>query len=476
MRITHFKWGGAGMLLDKLKKYSESGALPMHMPGHKRNTDAFPWLAELGGGIDITEIDGFDDLNDPQELFFELERRVSRLWGSKESICLVNGSTSGVLAAVRAALERGGELLLFRGSHRSVYHASEIVGCVTHYLTPRIESDFGVWGSITADEVEAALAAHPAVRLVAITSPTYEGVISDVRAIADVCHAHGVPFFVDEAHGAHLGFGDFPESAVHSGADLVVASLHKTLPSLTQTAVLHINGDIVDAKDVRRNAAMFQSSSPSYLLSASIDGCVDYLEREGDVAADRWLSAVRKFDESVHDLENLRILRGGENIFAFDPSKIVISAAGTDIDGAGLMAIFREKFNIELEMAYGDYVVAMTGMGDTAATLMRLADAVHAIDSMCRKIGKSTAVHAFSLPERRMNIRDAVTAAGEFFDLAAAVGRVSGEYVWVYPPGAPILAPGEVIDENIARAIGTCAKLHSTRGCAPDKIFCVGEY
>lgn len=474
-----FAGSGDVMLLDKLKNYSGSGAVPMHMPGHKRNTDSFPWLAELGAGVDITEIDGFDDLNNPRDLFFELERRIAHLWGAKESICLVNGSTSGILAAVRAALERGGELLMFRGSHKSLYHASEIAGAVTHYLTPRIVSGFGIWGSVTADEVKAALAAHPEIRLVAITSPTYEGVISDVRAIADVCHARGVPLLVDEAHGAHLGFGRFPESAVACGADLVVQSLHKTLPSLTQTAVLHINGDLVSIGDVRRNTAMFQSSSPSYLLSASIDGCAGYLEKEGNTAAERWLDAIQKFNESISGVKNLRIMKREENIFSLDPSKIVIFSAGTDLNGAELMDIFRVKFNIELEMAYGDHVVAMTGMGDTDATLLRLAEAVCAVDSMCRKVGTPAGVRAPSLPERRMNIREAVAAAGDFFGINDAVGLVSGEYVWAYPPGAPILVPGEVIDEKIVEAFGVHTKgvkLHSTREGVPDKIFCVGEY
>lgn len=461
------------MLLKNLKDYSSSGALPMHMPGHKRNTKAFPWLSELGGGLDITEIDDFDNLNDPQGLFRKLENRVSRLWGADKSICLVNGSTVGVLSAVRAVMERGGELLMVRGSHKSVYHAAEICGAEVHYIVPRVDRELGIWCSVTAEDVSKALDEHPNVRLVAITSPTYEGVISDIRGIADVCHKRGVPLFVDEAHGAHLGFSGFPESAVKCGADIAVQSLHKTLPCLTQTALLHICGGLVDPTDVRRNAAMFQSSSPSYLLSASIDACVGYLEQEGNEAAKRWLSALNSFDEKVRGLEKLHIWKGGDCVFARDPSKIVISTVGADIDGAALMKLLREKFGVELEMACGNYALAMTGIGDTEPTLSRLADAVIAADKMCRKVDKMPTAHEFSQPEKRMPAHEAVSARGEFVDIRNAIGRISGEYIWAYPPGVPIIVPGEAINENAVRMILTDSTLHSTRGQLPDRIFCV---
>ena len=461
------------MLLDKLKIYTASDAVPMHMPGHKRNMTAFPWLGELGGRLDITEIDGFDNLNDPQEIFAELEERVAKLWGADRSICLVNGSTAGVLSAVRAALERGGELLMARGSHKSVYHAAELTGVTAHYLTPHIDIESGIWGSVTAEDVARALDGHPDVRLTAITSPTYEGVISDVRAIADVCHERGVVLFVDEAHGAHLGFGGFPENSVRCGADLVVQSLHKTLPSLNQTAVLHINGDRVDPLDVRRNTSMFQTSSPSYILASSVDGCVRYLEREGGSAADRWLAARRKFDEDVRGLCNLRVYRGGDTVYKLDPSKIVISSAGCGISGAELMEVFRNKFNIELEMAGVDYVVAMTGMGDTEETLRRLAQAVCDADRMCRRCGDIPSPHGFALPERRMTAHEAIAASGEFCRVADALGRVSAEYVWAYPPGVPLLVPGEVIDEDVIQKITSGRILHSTRGDVPGRILCI---
>lgn len=441
----------------------------MHMPGHKRNGKLFPWLNALGGGLDITEIDGFDNLNAPQTLFKDLEERAARLWGAGETIALVNGSTAGVLTAVRAALERGGELLMFRGSHKSVYHGAEIVRAKVHYLVPKMLPDTPIWGPVTPGEVAAALETHPDVRLVSITSPTYEGVISDIEAIAAVCHARGVPLLVDEAHGAHLGFGEFPKSAVQCGADLVVQSLHKTLPSLTQTALLHINGSLMDPADVRRNAEKFQTSSPSYLLSASIDGCVRFLEQEGTAAVHRWVELLTEFYQRMEGLENLKMIR------TQDPSKLVISAGDTDLDGPTLMEILREQYRIELEMAHGSYVVAMTGMGDTRESLRRFALAVGRIDKNCRRTCAPTAAPAFVLPESRLPIHQAVTAKGELCPLAAAEGRLSGEYVWAYPPGTPLLVPGEVVSGEAVRAIQSQQGLHSSRGKIPQKIFCIDE-
>ncbi len=459
-------------LLDKLRQYSDSGALAMHMPGHKRNTEDFAWLAPLGARFDITEIDGFDNLNDPQELFARLEERAARLWGAKQSICLVNGSTAGVLAAIRAAVPSGGEILLARNSHKSVYHAAELADAKPHYLLPSADPQTGIFGSVSAAEVAQALDAHPNVRLVAVTSPTYEGVISDVRRIADVCHARGALLFVDEAHGAHLGFGGFPESAVRCGADLVVQSLHKTLPSLTQTAILHVNGERIDPARVRRNTVIFQSSSPSYLLSASIDGCVNYLERQGTAAAERWLAARAEFDRAAESLAHLCIWQGGQTVFAQDPSKIVVFCADADLTGRELAGIFREQFRIEVEMAHECYVVAMTGMGDTAQSLRRFADAVCAIDRTCRKGGLPRPVQPFVLPEKRLSVGEALASPGAFCPLAEAVGQVSGEYVWAYPPGIPVLVPGEVIGEGM---LGEAEKLHSDRGQLPKRIFCVGN-
>ncbi len=453
-------------LTDKLKAYSESGAVAMHMPGHKRNSEEFPWLRGLADR-DITEIHGFDNLNDPEGLFRDLERRIARLWGAGESVALVNGSTVGLMAAVLAVLEGGGELLMCRDSHRCVYHAAQLGKIQTRYLTPERDPALGIPLSVTAGQVEAALEAFPGTRLVCVTSPTYEGVVSDIAAIAGVCHAHGVPLLVDEAHGAHLGFGGFPASSVTLGADVAVQSLHKTLPSLTQTALMHINPGLVDPGRVRRYVAMLQTSSPSYLLSASIDGCVDYLEREGDAAANRWLSALQAFREETAGLENMRLWAGAEGVFALDPSKIVISA-----DGLWLAEALRERYGIELEYACRARALAMTGMGDTEKSLSRFAAALRALNKEApAREGENPPLPG--VPRQVLPIHEAAVLPGTLVPVEDAIGRVAGEYIWSYPPGVPLIVPGEEVTAETVRAVKAADNLHSDRKAAPYSIFCV---
>lgn len=450
-------------LMEKLWEYAESGALPMHMPGHKRNTEAFPWLRGLAQR-DITEICGFDNLNDPEGLFRDLERRAAGLWGAGESVILVNGSTVGVLASVLSLLEGGGELLMCRASHRSVYHAAQLGKIRTRYISPERDPVLGVPLCVTAGEVEAALKAFPDVRLVCVTSPTYEGVISDIASIAGVCHARGIPLLVDEAHGAHLGLGGFPASSVRLGADVVVQSLHKTLPSLTQTALLHINPGLVDAGRVRRYVSMLQTSSPSYLLSASVDGCVGYLEREGDAAADRWLAALRSFREETANLQNLRLWSGAE---IRDPSKLLICA-----DGLWLSAALRERYGIELEYACRTHALAMTGMGDTEKSLSRLAAALGELDREAEGRRPDQALLP-GVPRQVLPIHEAAALPGRPVPADEAPGRVAGEYIWSYPPGVPLLVPGEEVTAEAVRAIKSADNLHSDGKAAPYLIFCV---
>ena len=450
-------------LFKKLLEYSRSGALPMHMPGHKRSSAAFPWLAGLCER-DITEIDGFDNLNDPEGLFSDMERRLARVWGGGEAIALVNGSTVGVLAAVMSALDNGGELLMCRSSHRSVYNAARLAGAVTRYLTPEVDPELGLPLSVTPESVSEALYKYPAVRLVCVTSPTYEGVISDIAGIAEVCHKRGVPLFVDEAHGAHLGFGPFPMSSVRSGADMAVQSLHKTLPSLTQTAVLHINPGIVDPRKVRRFVSMLQTSSPSYLLSASVDGCADFMEREGHKAAEHWFNTVSDARAALSALKNIRLW--SPEAFAADPSKLILRC-----DGKWLAERLRADFNIEPEYSAPTHVLCMTGMGDTSESLSRLSEALLALDPLSPPAPLPRP--AASLPKRAMAIHKAVGLPGKSVPLSLAAGLVSGEFVWAYPPGVPLIAPGEVVDGGAIDAINRGFNIRSDRKGAPNSIFCV---
>lgn len=470
------------MLFDALYKYSLQNICSMHMPGHKRNIELlgnnFPY------NIDITEVDGFDNLHMMNGILKDAADNVSALYGSKESFLLVNGSTGGLLAAIRSAVKRGEKIIMARNCHKSVYNAVELNCLKTVYLVPETDEETGVNGSITAEQVCRALDENPDARLVVITSPTYEGVISDIDAIAEVAHQKNVPVLVDEAHGAHLGFSEyFPGGALKSGADIVVNSIHKTLPALTQCALLHIGGDLIDGDRIARELAVFETSSPSYILLASIDSCVRMLtEKKNELFGD-YESNLRLFDESIIGLKKLKVLcHGRDNLinhskfFSFDPGKIVISTANTNLSGVILADILRKQYLIEPEMAYANYAIAMTSICDTAESFGRLAAALIAIDQTVEQCPKpEIKEYSYPLPKQEKPIFQAIEEEGEFLSFEQSVGAMSLEYVWAYPPGIPLITPGEIIDCDLMTVVNELAisgvNLNSTRGQLPQYIY-----
>ena len=254
-------------LLEKLEEYSQSDYYPLHMPGHKRNISHFGDPFRL----DITEIDGFDNLHHAEGVLLEAQQRAAALYGAEESFYLINGSTCGILAAISACTKRGGRILMGRNCHKAAYHGVFLNGLKAAYLYPETDFVRGINGAVTPETVRKALREqHP--EAVFLTSPTYDGVVSDIRSIAEIVHKAGAILIVDEAHGAHFAMSPyFPESALSCGADLVINSLHKTMPSLTQTALLHVQGKRVDRERLKMYLGIYQSSSPSYVLMAGMD-------------------------------------------------------------------------------------------------------------------------------------------------------------------------------------------------------------
>ena len=465
-------------LWKKLKEYGEGDALPMHMPGHKRR-GGFDYLDALSPSLDVTEIDCFDDLNHPRGILRESEEAASALWGCRETVYSVNGSTSCVLAAVRAICPPGSRIVMARNCHRSVYHAAELCSLDSVYVMPERVPGTPLPGSVSPEAVERALNDTPDASAVVMTSPTYEGVISDADAIAEIAHRAGVPLIVDEAHGAHLGLFDaFPGGAVSAGADIVIHSLHKTLASLTQTAALHICGDLVDPKEIRRQSAIFQTSSPSYLLTASIDGCVKRLAGTGGRDLIEWRDALRIFREKISGLGNLREpVKAGEGVFMTDPSKIFITAADRGVTGTELDRRLREEFGIELEMSTAFGALAMTGQGDTPESLGRFAAALTELDKTIRP---GSPLPDISLPggapERKFLPADAVRMKKETVPLRDAAGRVAAGYVYSYPPGVPILVPGEVVAREVAEALASLSRAGiRLRGAENDSLSVIAE-
>ncbi len=479
-------------LFQKLKEYNKT-MLPMHMPGHKRNlalsgTDGY--LATLCADCDITEIAGFDNLAEPEELFLSLKKRAARLWKSDEAYPLVNGSTGGVLASIYATVPNGGTVLVARNCHKSVYNGVRLVNAKTVYIQPEQDAETGACGGVTPEAVREALQRNTDTSLVIITSPTYEGILSDVEGICKTAHAYGVPVLVDSAHGAHLGFGGFPGGAVECGADLVVHSLHKTLPCLTQTAMLHRAGSLVTKEAVQAAINVFQTSSPSYLLLASIEGCIELWEKQGEQLCAEWLEALDEFYKGARLLQHIRVAgknegkagietgEAGEPAYEKDPSKLLIITRGTDLTGPQLMERLRTEYRIELEMAAEQYGLAMTGAGDTKSSLARLLQALLDIDMKCERKVLGDIWYP-ELPVVCMGAAEAEQSYAKEYRWEEAVGRIAGEYVWAYPPGIPLLVPGEEINSDLIRFLvhkeTNGVRIHRTSGGSNDVIRCLEE-
>lgn len=422
-------------LLDRLSEYAAEDYVPMHMPGVKRNTKLFSMKNPYG--LDITEIDSFDNMHHADGIIRDAFERCAHTFGAEESLYLVNGSSAGILAAICGSTRKGDKVIVARNSHVSVYNALYLNELSPIYVYPEyVDENAGICAGITVSQVENAF--ENGVKAVIITSPTYEGTVSEITAIAELAHKNGAVLIVDEAHGAHFNFDmAFPESAVKCGADLVIQSLHKTLPSFTQTAVLHMCGSSADRKRVKMYWDMYQSTSPSYVLMSGIDRCVTILNERGKELFEIYVKRLKNLRKRLSILKNFRLLETD------DISKLVLLAD----DGKKLYNILLRKYHIQLEMASLKYVIAMTSVGDKEQYYERFAAAMEEIDSGWNEESKAANSIKFKLPqaESAVSIYEAVNGKAEPVVLDMAEGRIAAEKVCFYPPGVPLVVPGEII-------------------------------
>lgn len=443
-------------IYDLLINLEKSDYYPFHMPGHKRNMQEKPF-GDIAG-IDITEIDGFDNLHDADGILLDAERRANSLYGSEETFFMVNGSTGGVLSAVSAVTDSGDTILATRNCHKSLYHAAYLKHLDLKYIYPEDLDSFDFSGAIDPNEVKAEI--DSSVKAVFVTSPTYEGVVSDIASIAEIAHKHGIPLIVDEAHGSHFGFCEkVPESAVHQHADIVIHSVHKTLPSLTQTALLHVQGKLVNREKLKRYLQIYQSSSPSYVFMASIDSCMDMLERRKSEWFGRLLQYRHNLQVQTADCKYLFIV---DTDVIQDPCKIVIATKKSCYTGQQLYHILREKYHLQLEMAGSTYVLAIITGNDREYGVARMIKAIHEIDNDMKEKKcfenpwPKISCEINSMQKRTnsvetMSITDAWDRPKEKILLEHAKKRVAAGFVNLYPPGIPLIVPGEEYSEHLVK-------------------------
>lgn len=433
------------MLYDKLKNNKK---IPFHMPGHKRNTkllgDKFPY------DIDITEIDGFDNLHSPDGIIREIEEKAKEVYESENSFILVNGSTVGILAGILTTVKQGDTVLIARNCHKSVYNGIELAGAKAEYILPELDK-YGILKAVEPAEFEEKISLFNP-RLVVITSPTYEGVNSDIEKLCDITHKYNIPIMLDAAHGAHyVGYAKY--------ADITVMSLHKTMPALTQCALAHVNGRLVSHEEYRIKLSMLETSSPSYILMSSVEECLE-------LNLDYW-TFINKREKLFKECKELRHLE----LIDYDISKLVIFCGNCNINGVKLAEKLRIEYNIEVEMAAKNYVVLILTACDDFKNYKLLRKALFQIDDNL-KSKEFISDNLPPLPEKSNKIVE----NKEFSDFSNSFGKVCAEYIWAYPPGIPIIVPGEIISEEIISYIKDSIKqgvnIQSTYSKIPQKICC----
>ena len=459
-------------LIEALKENRDQGPYPFHMPGHKRSLACDDLLLEIYG-IDITETEGFDNLHDAHGIIKEAEERAAKLFGSDETHFLVNGSTGGILASVCGTVTSKDEIIVARNCHRSVYNAVMLSGAKPYIITPDKEKLFGISGGVTKEQVSEALEEIKSKNrraAVVITSPTYEGITSDVAGISKICHENGAVLIVDAAHGAHFGLSDaFPASPVSEGADVVITSVHKTLPSMTQTALIHINKMCASKEHIRKMLPVFSTSSPSYVLMASIDSMTMLLEDRKKELFDAYTKKLNDFYSKAERFNSLTVLTGNKlsapGSQDHDMGKIVIGDSAMTFTGERLSRILREKYGICVEMATKEYVILMTSIADSGEAFEELYDALCEIDETITQGCKTTSAKISDNGINTYtgfldgNMKEAMLSKAESVPVGSSVGRIAADFVSIYPPGIPELIPGEIISKDsvgrILEAINT---------------------
>ena len=446
---------GNAPIIEKLTEIAENSPTAFHMPGHKRKRKFVP--QDLFS-FDITEIDGVDNIHNPTGIIKESQQLCANLFGADKSFFLVNGTTSGVMASILATCLPNDKIIVARNCHKSVYNGLILSGANPIYVMPE-ETFFGTSGTISLQSVNEILQEHDDIKAMIITSPTYEGLCSNISEIAEVLHEKDIPLIVDEAHASHFAFSDdFPKTALESGADIVIQSLHKTLPVLTQTSILHLKSSIIDENRLSATISMLLSTSPSYIFMAVIDNCQKILSQQADILFGEYSQNLNMFYQNTKSLKNITVLTKNEvlknsNAFDFDFGKIILL---TDKKNLIIVENYLKKYyNINIEMKGVSHLLLMTSFCDEKEDFLKLIKALTEID---RKLSEGRFIEFQKSknndrPVVAISPAKAFNSKTETVDFQYSIGLVSGEFIIPYPPGIPIVAPGEVITNKIVQTV-----------------------
>ncbi|MEG6586633.1 aminotransferase class I/II-fold pyridoxal phosphate-dependent enzyme [Dendrosporobacter sp. 1207_IL3150] len=450
-------------IIDALANYNREKVVRFHMPGHKGNEMAKGQLAELIGSkaysIDVTNIPEMDNLHQPHGIIKQAEQLAAEAFGADKSYFLVNGSSSGLQALIMTVCNPGDKIIVPRNIHRSVLGGIILTGAIPVYYKPAYDMEYCIPLGCISDEIEQCLKTHGSAKGVLVVNPTYHGVTSDIVKLSDLAHRYGMPLIVDEAHGPHLKFHkDLPQSAIEQGADAVVHGTHKMLTSFTQASMLHLRGNLLDRNRLEAVLRILQSTSTSYLLLASLDSARAMIQENGVEMITQALENSAYLRTEIANIRGLKTMGkeiiGRDGVHGLDLTKVTVSFRELGISGYCIEKVLREEFKIQVEMADLFNILLLVTYGnrnsDTIAILKALTtiiDSLRLCDGL--SVPKNDVLMYPENPEMVLTPREAFFAKVEFSPLDKVAGKISAEIITCYPPGVPVIGPGEKYTQDI---------------------------
>lgn len=450
-------------LFTGLLAHASRNPVQFHIPGHKKGAGMAPEFRKFIGdnalSIDLINIAPLDDLHNPHGMIREAQAIAAEAFGADYTFFSVQGTSGAIMTMVMSVCGPGDKILVPRNIHKSVLTGIILSGALPVFMTPELDYNLGIAHGVSMETVRAALDQHPDAKGVLVINPTYFGVAADLKGIVELAHSRGVPVLVDEAHGVHLCFHEqMPISAMQAGADLAATSVHKLGGSMTQTSVLNVREGFVTYGRVHSIISMLTTTSTSYLLLASLDAARKQLATKGRQLIDKAVKLATQARAAVNEIPGLycfgpEIIGQSSTRFDFDPTKLCINVNELGVSGAEVEKMLREEFNIEVEMSDLYNILCIVSLGDVEEDLEALISALRVLSARFYRTRPATVVKVQVpvTPILAMSPRDAFYAETEEVPLMEAEGRVIAESIMVYPPGIPILSPGEIVaHENLA--------------------------
>lgn len=447
-------------LYEALERIRRMRIVPFDVPGHKRgrgNPELMSLLGERCVSLDVNSMKPLDNLCQPSSVILDAENLAAEAFGAARCFFMVGGTTSAVQSMILSVCKEGDKIIVPRNVHKSVINSLVLCGAIPVYVNPETDKRLGISLGMIPSEVEKAVEANPDAVAVLVNNPTYYGICSDIREIVRIAHSHGMKALADEAHGTHFYFNDaLPVSAMEAGADMSAVSMHKSGGSLTQSSLLLL-GPNVDADYVRQIINLTQTTSASYLLMSSLDISRRNLALHGKESFAKVMEMAQYARDEINELGDYyaygKELVNGTSIYDYDVTKLSVYTRDLGLAGIEVYDILRDEYDIQIEFGDIGNILAYISIGDRIQDIERLVGALEDIRRLYKRDKTGMLADEYIIPEVVVAPKAAFYAPKETLPIAQTEGRICGEFVMCYPPGIPILAPGERITRDILEYI-----------------------